>query len=515
VAWQNAQLYVQEGKEIDLRDGNESGNKLVTVDVWSQVATSILAKVVDGTEAAETATDASHPGGGWATLTFDFAVGKDNTSGANDIFSRILFFPIWNGSGYDTPSEFATYYDNITKAPAAACTADAGTVIANNEIVPLNSGTATITATASGDISVPTDYETLYVLTSGSGLVIQQTSTTALSFDVTETGLWTLHTLVAETSDDTDPNYLDLTIVQIGVTTGVDVLNAIDAAGICASLDAAGAPVTVVNSISQTIIEDFESSIPVITDPEATPPGAAGALVGDNILELALEANPDSGPVVGDSQVLKVITDASKVAWQNAQLYVQEGKEIDLRDGNESGNKLVTVDVWSQAATSILAKVVDGTEAAETATDASHPGGGWATLTFDFAVGKDNTSGANDIFSRILFFPIWNGSGYDTPSEFTTYYDNIAKVETTLSSNDVEKLSFIAFPNPTQNSWTISTKNESITSIQVFDVLGKNVLSLLPNERTAVIDGSSFKAGLYFAQIKTVSGLSSLKLIKK
>lgn len=282
---------------------------------------------------------------------------------------------------------------------------------------------------------------------------------------------------------------------------------------------------TVSLGYSQIVIEDFESAIPIITDLMATPPGAAGALFADNIDEIALEANPDSGPVVGDSQVLKVVTKNAAAPWQNAQLYVQEGKEIDLTDGNATGNKEVTVDVWSADATFILAKVVDGAVGGiadpkvESATDASHPGGGWATLTFDFAVGKDGTNAANDVFSRILFFPIWNGTGYDgtdgNSPVFTTYYDNIIKLEETASTDDFSKLSFTASPNPTQDSWKIKTQNIEINSINVFDVLGKRVLSITPNASEATINALSLKAGLYFAQIQTANGLSSLKLIKK
>jgi hypothetical protein len=49
----------------------------------------------------------------------------------------------------------------------------------------------------------------------------------------------------------------------------------------------------------------------------------------------------------------------------------------------------------------------------------------------------------------------------------------------------------------------------------VFDILGKRVLSLKPSTSDVTIDGSNLKAGLYFAQIKTNNGSSSLKLIKK
>jgi len=88
-------------------------------------------------------------------------------------------------------------------------------------------------------------------------------------------------------------------------------------------------------------------------------------------------------------------------------------------------------------------------------------------------------------------------------------------ISTTLGINDEEITSFTMYPNPTKDSWNVSVLNSDILSINVFDVLGKKVLSLSPNTRTAVIDGASFKAGLYFAQVKTASGLSSLKLIKK
>jgi hypothetical protein len=64
---------------------------------------------------AESATDASHSGSGWETLTFDFSDPKDNTPAANDVFGRILFFPQWKtGGGWNDSSVTTTYVDNIT-----------------------------------------------------------------------------------------------------------------------------------------------------------------------------------------------------------------------------------------------------------------------------------------------------------------------------------------------------------------------------------------------------------------
>ncbi|GAA4891660.1 hypothetical protein GCM10023311_15090 [Flaviramulus aquimarinus] len=95
------------------------------------------------------------------------------------------------------------------------------------------------------------------------------------------------------------------------------------------------------------------------------------------------------------------------------------------------------------------------------------------------------------------------------------WYDNLyLHKNTTLGLQDVAALKVKVFPNPTQASWNIRTENVNMSSIKVFDVLGKNVLSLTPNKTDTVIDGSSLRSGLYFAQIKTDTGISSIKLIK-
>lgn len=113
------------------------------------------------------------------------------------------------------------------------CGAEVGTLTPNT---PVDCDEATLTATVGDAPTIPVGYEVIYVLTSGTGLVIEQTGTTP-SFGPLTTGTYTIHTLVY------DPNTLDLTIVVPGTTTGADV-NALLIQGggdICASLDVAGA----------------------------------------------------------------------------------------------------------------------------------------------------------------------------------------------------------------------------------------------------------------------------------
>ena len=129
------------------------------------------------------------------------------------------------------------------------CAADAGTLKAVESTVALGSPTTMISAEPDGNMNVPSGYSYIYVLTSGEDLVIEQVSDMP-KFDVVEAGLYTIHTLVYDGNADS-PNFLDLSIVDFGTTTGGAVLGIVTEAGICASLDVAGAPITVVEESTE------------------------------------------------------------------------------------------------------------------------------------------------------------------------------------------------------------------------------------------------------------------------
>ncbi|MEL6634161.1 MAG: serine hydrolase [Bacteroidota bacterium] len=132
---------------------------------------------------------------------------------------------------------------NLTVQNVFICTADAGTITADINPVTLLNGSATLSATPDGNAVVPTGYSVLYVLTSGANLVIEQTNTTP-SFTVATAGDFTIHTLVYN-ADANDPNFLDLSLIIPGITTGGDVLGIVTSNSLCADLDVAGAPITV------------------------------------------------------------------------------------------------------------------------------------------------------------------------------------------------------------------------------------------------------------------------------
>lgn len=97
----------------------------------------------------------------------------------------------------------------------------------------------------------------------------------------------------------------------------------------------------------------------------------------------------------------------------------------------------------------------------------------------------------------------------------TVYLDNIFFSTTnTLGVDEFAVNEFSVFPNPTTNNWTV-TGTRDIESIQVYDILGKQVISVNPNASEVLIDASTLKTGLYFAKISSANGSKTVKLVKK
>jgi hypothetical protein len=96
------------------------------------------------------------------------------------------------------------------------------------------------------------------------------------------------------------------------------------------------------------------------------------------------------------------------------------------------------------------------------------------------------------------------------------WYDNLyLHKNTVLSTNMFELSGLKVYPNPTKDNWSIKAKNENITYVKVYNILGKKVMSIFPKSQEVLIDGSALKPGIYFTQIKTDTGISSVKLVKE
>jgi hypothetical protein len=84
-----------------------------------------------------------------------------------------------------------------------------------------------------------------------------------------------------------------------------------------------------------------------------------------------------------------------------------------------------------------------------------------------------------------------------------------------LGTKDFQIAGLNVYPNPTNDSWNIKTNNVKISSIQLYDILGKQVMTLTPNASEVKINATKLSKGLYFATLRTENGSSSLKLIRQ
>ena len=137
--------------------------------------------------------------------------------------------------------------------------------------------------------------------------------------------------------------------------------------------------------------------------------------------------------------------------------------------------------------------------------------GKWATYTWDLS---NADSPIYDVLTLMLGY---NGSN-DASANATFLFDDIQITSNVLSigsqgSLDTDKV--IAFPNPTKDLLTISSKNKSIRNITLYNILGKEILELQPNILSTNIDISNFANGIYIAKILTSSGIDTIKLVKE
>ncbi|MEM6684316.1 MAG: T9SS type A sorting domain-containing protein [Bacteroidota bacterium] len=128
---------------------------------------------------------------------------------------------------------------------------------------------------------------------------------------------------------------------------------------------------------------------------------------------------------------------------------------------------------------------------------------------------NDIDSGANSIdvtdLALIQFNTLDLGS---TLAGKDVYLSNVYFYGGTLSTDEFTATSFKTYPNPTNDVWNIVTDDTVINTVTVFDISGRQVISLAPNATSVAVDGTSLQGGIYFAQVSTDKGASSVKLVK-
>ncbi len=218
--------------------------------------------------------------------------------------------------------------------------------------------------------------------------------------------------------------------------------------------------------------------------------------------------NEDATNTVTDG--INTSTEVAEISGVNddwfSKVYFQNSIGIDL----SSGDKGVSLKVKGPRALPVTVKIENGGTAAEATVDYTTPNV-WQELIFDF-------TGVNSVANTevAVFLDIQVNSDVVTDPNLNTFQidDFILGEFASLSTKGFQIAGLSTYPNPTTDTWNISTNNQVINSIEVFNILGKRVLDLRPNGLSAEVDASNLNSGIYITKISTEFGIQTIKLIK-
>ncbi len=109
-----------------------------------------------------------------------------------------------------------------------------------------------------------------------------------------------------------------------------------------------------------------------------------------------------------------------------------------------------------------------------------------------------------------------DGTTSDTTVRSDVYLDNIYFYkEATAGVNENNIIDVSIYPNPSSSNWNFKTGNTVITSVEVFNLLGKRVVLQNNNSTNVAISTQGLTSGIYIARITTEQGTKSVKLIKE
>ena len=90
----------------------------------------------------------------------------------------------------------------------------------------------------------------------------------------------------------------------------------------------------------------------------------------------------------------------------------------------------------------------------------------------------------------------------------------MTKNSDTAGVEDFTVSSVKIYPNPSSSNWNFKTANTVITSVDVYNIVGKRVVSQKNNSSSIAVSAQGLATGIYIARVTTTEGTQSMKLIK-
>ncbi|WP_411766678.1 T9SS type A sorting domain-containing protein [Winogradskyella sp. A3E31] len=160
----------------------------------------------------------------------------------------------------------------------------------------------------------------------------------------------------------------------------------------------------------------------------------------------------------------------------------------------------------------VIAQYSDGTNIQKNFDVTSLASGTWHEMDVPFANFDGNPGYARDEIQQVIV----QVAGADGSLVGPFYVDNLYFHNNMVLSADSFDLANINIsPNPTKDSWNITGLNTTINTIEVFDILGKRVQTITPNNTEVTIDAKDLKSGIYLAKMYSDNGTKTIKLVKE
>ncbi len=572
-SWQQADLVMQ-NNYIDLATSNT-----VTVSVKSDQTFTMMAKVDDGANgAAAGAAAQSYTGGsGWQTLTFTFDASLDGLAVASGEYKKISFFPNWNGdkagtnttnADWNDPLDFTLYLDDLTAVAGASLV-----VATTPEILENFEGTTEITSgnglAGASVVANPDDAsdKVMEVISAAAGESWQQADLVMQNnyIDLTTDKTVTVSvksdqtfTMMAKVDDGANAAAAGAAAQSYTGGSGWQTLTfTFDA-----SLDGLAVASGEYKKISffpnwngdkagtNTTNADWNDPLDFtfyIDDVTAIPGAAIGAGSGDDSPPTTSAPTP---PVRNASDVVSIYSDAyTSLAvdnwgpdWGAASARIEEitvdGGSVRVIDLSAS-KEFTGIDFANSPfdASSLTHMHIDyfvnnpptgavfspklsnhdggaGETSAVIATEAITENGVWVSL--DLALSSFGAASDPANLDRSAIAQIVVGAARtDLNESLKLYFDNLYFYKEGVAGiNDNDILGFSMYPNPTSNRLNISAK-ETIQNADVFNVLGKKVMSIEINKTSESIDVSNLTSGIYLVKYNVNGSIGTAKFIKQ
>lgn len=245
-----------------------------------------------------------------------------------------------------------------------------------------------------------------------------------------------------------------------------------------------------------SVYSDAFTTDPTFTNFDAGWCGGAGAteimIAGNNTLQKNAGVDCQGIDFSGDKQDLSAYTHI------HVDIYTDDA---DLT-GDVFNLKLVDFGGGASEASALEVNINTGTTPAITA-------GSWVSIDVDI------TSLGGVVAGSVTRSDIAQ-IGITTTNLSNVWYDNLyLYVDGTASTEERDLFASKVYPNPASDAWTISTPNNTIRTVQVFNVLGRQVVSQSFDSDSASISVQSLASGIYLARVTTDAGTKTMKLIRE